>query len=61
MQSKVEKAISFYKDFFWYDLKDIFVSEYIVGGERIFEDLWFFDNENCFQGEVFGRKEDYDA
>lgn len=59
---KVEDAYNFYSKFLEYEIKDIFVSEYLnQDGSRVYENLWFFSENFCGEAKFFLTKEDYDS
>lgn len=61
-KERVEKAYDFYTKFLGYNLDDIFVSDYIDNeGARTFENLWFFNDQHCFEAKSFCTTEDYDV
>lgn len=60
--SKVETIALFYSELLGYKLDDIFVSEYLnQDGSRVYEGLWFFNKEYCFEAKFFASEEDFDS
>lgn len=58
---KVKNAYDYYASFLKVQIDDIFVSEYInPDGSRTYENLWFFNDNYCFEVKQFILSEDYD-
>lgn len=59
---KVNNIAAFYSTYLECQIEGIFVSEYITQeGVRMFENLWFFNENFCYEAKRFNEKEDYDC
>lgn len=59
---KVEDVYKFFNEYLEHNIDDIFVSEYIdQDSSRIYENLWFFNSNFCFEAKLFNIQEDYDS
>lgn len=62
LTDKVENAYNFYHKFLDYTIDDLFISEYLTeDGSKIYEGLWFFNSEFCFEAKSFVTQEDFDS
>ena len=60
--TKVEDVYKFFNEYLEHKIDDIFVSEYVdQDGSRIYENLWFFNENFCFEAKLFNIQEDYDS
>ena len=59
---RVKEIYKFYSEFLKFDIKDIFVSEYInPDGSRTYENLWFFNDTHIFEAKQFITEDDFDS
>lgn len=59
---KIEEIVTYYEKFLGYQLDDIIVSDYLnQDGSRVYENVWFFNKELCFEAKQFLTQEDYDT
>ena len=62
LTEKVEKVADFYTNYLKVQLNDIFISEYVnTEGSRFYENLWFFNEDFCYEAKSFMSKEDFDS
>lgn len=62
LTAKVEAVFNFYTKYIGCQLDDIFVSEFLnKDGSRVFENLWFFNKNYCFEAKQFMTTDDFDA
>lgn len=60
--AKVEAIYNFYNQYLGCKIDDIFVSEYInKDGSRVFENLWFFNSNFCYEAKQFNSQDDFDT
>ncbi|MCA0429190.1 MAG: hypothetical protein LCH32_01670 [Bacteroidetes bacterium] len=59
---KIENIYTFFEKYLEYKIENIFVSEYInKEGGRVYENLWFFNSDFCFEAKQFNTQEDFDS
>ena len=59
---KVENAYRFFTEYLECEIEDIFVSEYInKEGVREYENIWFFNDDYCYEAKHFIMQEDFDS
>lgn len=59
---KVNLVYEYYNQYLGYDIDDIFVSEYINSdGTRTYENLWFFNENYCYEAKQFLTMDDFDT
>ena len=59
---RVEEILKFYNEYLKFQIDEIFVCEYIdADGSRVFESLWFFNSDYCFEAKNFIISENYDV
>ena len=62
LTAKVEEVHNFYSQYLGCEINDIFVSEFInKDGSRVHENLWFFNQNFCYEAKLFNNQEDYDC
>jgi len=60
--AKAKEIYKFYDMLFPGQITDIFVTDYInAGGERTYENLWFFTNVKAMEAKGFLTRTDYDC
>ena len=60
--AKVENIYSFFNKYLECKIEDVFVSEYInKEGGRVYENLWFFNSDCCYEAKQFNTQEDFDS
>lgn len=60
--TKAENINNFIQNYLEQKIEDIFVSEYTnIEGGRVYENLWFFNENYCFEAKLFISQEDYDS
>jgi hypothetical protein len=60
--TKTKNIFNFFENYLGQKIEDIFVSEYTnQDGGRVYENLWFFNENFCFEAKLFISGEDYDA
>ncbi len=62
INEKIENILNFYTVFIKHEINDIFVTEYITKeGNRVYESLWFFNKNCCYEAKFFMINEDLDS
>jgi len=60
--TKVENIYNFSDKYLESKIEDVFVSEYVnKEGGRVYENLWFFNSDFCFEAKQFNTQEDFDS
>lgn len=59
---KVSEIYHIYNEVLGFNIEDIFISEYLnQDGSRIYENLWFFSKDYCFESKFFLTQYDMDS
>jgi hypothetical protein len=59
---KVESVYTFFDKYLGSKIDDVLVSEYInKEGGRVYENLWFFNSDFCYEAKQFNMQEDFDS
>lgn len=62
LTARVEEIYNIYSKVFGNELEEIFVSEYLnQDGSRVYENLWFFNGNFCFEAKFFLTTDDLDS
>lgn len=62
LEERINQIYKFYAEFCSYEIKDIFISEYLKeDGSREFESLWLFSDKYYMEAKNFTKTEEYDA
>jgi len=61
IQERIETIYEAYVEICKDEMKDIFVTDYIKGdGQREYENVWFFSDNNCMEAKNFISRDDFD-
>ncbi len=61
LKRRVEEVMDFYEKALLEKIDDIFISEYIKeDNTRVFQSLWLFNQNYCFEAKEFMEKDDFD-
>lgn len=62
LATKVDEISKFYSQYLGSQIDDVFISEFInKDGSRVYENLWFFNQNFCYEAKLFNAQEDYDC